>query len=349
MRLRLHLPRNPFNSPCPVLPWGRAFFVSKHLITVMGVIMLRCGILGLLILCASVCEARTLIVAADSSGDFLHIAAAADSAQAGDTVLVRDGEYWGPGSNPESITVDSGVVVLAEHPGAARIMTDGIVLRGTAMLMGFEIQAYAIHSIYMLRIEGGPATLSNCRFVSNYPNSIGSLLTIAANGQPPRIRACDFEHDSLLAMVENTDSTTIWMPGNYFGTADTARIHLKIYDGVSTPGRGFVYISPVLESFEWLSVNEPATAFIPTSLAVQVWPNPFNSTATIGFALPRTAYASLRVYDLLGREVVVLVDGVMAAGEQRVAWQAAGASSGMYYVRLQAGEQTRVTKVMLLR
>ncbi len=68
------------------------------------------------------------------------------------------------------------------------------------------------------------------------------------------------------------------------------------------------------------------------------FPNPLAAQATIGFALPTPQRVTLKVYDGLGREVVVLVDGVRPAGEQSVMFDASDLPSGVYLVRLDTGE-----------
>ncbi len=90
-------------------------------------------------------------------------------------------------------------------------------------------------------------------------------------------------------------------------------------------------------------------ALLPQSLTVSAYPNPFNSTTEIRYALPRFSHVSLKVFDVAGREVAAPVDRVVAAGEQRVQWNAEGVASGVYFVRLDAGEQTITRKVLLVR
>ena len=81
---------------------------------------------------------------------------------------------------------------------------------------------------------------------------------------------------------------------------------------------------------------------IPTEFALQQnYPNPFNPTTTIRFALPMQSTVTLRIYDVVGREVVKLVEGVQPAGYHEVNWNSSNASgvtlaSGVYFYRLEA-------------
>jgi hypothetical protein len=81
----------------------------------------------------------------------------------------------------------------------------------------------------------------------------------------------------------------------------------------------------------------------------QAYPNPFNPTTTIQYDLPRASDVRIIVYDLLGREVVRLVDGHMRAGYHRVNWHASDLTSGMYFYSLQAGAWQDVKKAILLK
>jgi flagellar hook assembly protein FlgD/DNA/RNA endonuclease YhcR with UshA esterase domain len=68
----------------------------------------------------------------------------------------------------------------------------------------------------------------------------------------------------------------------------------------------------------------------------QNYPNPFNPTTTIRFALPVEARITLRIYDLLGREIATLADGVREAGTFEAQWDGHGVASGMYIYRFEA-------------
>jgi hypothetical protein len=68
----------------------------------------------------------------------------------------------------------------------------------------------------------------------------------------------------------------------------------------------------------------------------QNYPNPFNPETVVRYQLPVTSQVELRVYDLTGREVALLADGVQAAGTYRAQFNASALSSGTYLYRLEA-------------
>jgi hypothetical protein len=86
----------------------------------------------------------------------------------------------------------------------------------------------------------------------------------------------------------------------------------------------------------------------------QVWPNPFNPSTVASFELRVPSRVNLKVYDTAGRLVATLADGWRGAGSHEVTFDPAGASgsrlaSGLYFVRMQAGEYSAVRKMMLLK
>ena len=75
----------------------------------------------------------------------------------------------------------------------------------------------------------------------------------------------------------------------------------------------------------------------------QNYPNPFNPKTTIRFVLPQSEYVTLKIYNVLGKEVDKLIDDFRPAGEFKVEWDVSNVASGLYFYTLKAGnfEQTR--------
>jgi hypothetical protein len=81
----------------------------------------------------------------------------------------------------------------------------------------------------------------------------------------------------------------------------------------------------------------------------QNYPNPFNPSTTINYVLPKLSNVTLKVFDVLGREVATLVNALEEPGFKSVTFDASRLSSGTYYYHLQAGNQTETKKLLLLR
>jgi hypothetical protein len=81
----------------------------------------------------------------------------------------------------------------------------------------------------------------------------------------------------------------------------------------------------------------------------EAYPNPFNPTTELRFDLSQAGRTTLKVYDMLGREVATLVNGQRAAGTYTVSFDAAQLPSGIYFARLTSGANTQVRKLMLIK
>jgi len=81
----------------------------------------------------------------------------------------------------------------------------------------------------------------------------------------------------------------------------------------------------------------------------QNYPNPFNPSTTIKYELPKSSLVTLTVYDLLGREVSVLVNERRDAGVHEVKFEGSSLASGVYFYRLQAGDFVQSRKLMILK
>jgi hypothetical protein len=100
-----------------------------------------------------------------------------------------------------------------------------------------------------------------------------------------------------------------------------------------------------LTSVEQQTIAQEATSYT----LRQNYPNPFNPSTTISFAIPANSFVSLKVYDILGREVTTLVSEQLSAGNHSRQWNAMDMPSGVYFYRLQAGSFTETKKLILLK
>ena len=81
----------------------------------------------------------------------------------------------------------------------------------------------------------------------------------------------------------------------------------------------------------------------------QNYPNPFNPVTKINFALPKLGFATLKVYDVLGREVSILVNEMKQAGSYSVDFDASQLSSGVYFYRLESGAFSDIKRMILIK
>lgn len=89
---------------------------------------------------------------------------------------------------------------------------------------------------------------------------------------------------------------------------------------------------------------------LPTEFALeQNYPNPFNPTTTINFALKESSPVTLIIYNMLGEEVMTLIDDQLEAGTHRVSVSASDLNSGIYFYKLRAGSFTAVRKMIVMK
>ncbi len=119
------------------------------------------------------------------------------------------------------------------------------------------------------------------------------------------------------------------------------RINLGCYGNTIYASKSF----PIINSVKVL-----ADAEIPKLHQLyQNFPNPFNPSTAISFSLPTQSFVSLKVFDLIGREVATLVSEELPVGTYTRQWNAESLPSGVYLYRLQAGSFTETKKLILLR
>ena len=104
-----------------------------------------------------------------------------------------------------------------------------------------------------------------------------------------------------------------------------------------------------ITAVETTAVETPV-AQLPASVSLaQNYPNPFNPETVISFTLPRAMVASVKIYNVLGREIATLASGPQSLGTHSVGWNAAAQPAGIYFYRLEAGTQTLTQKMLLVK
>ncbi|MFZ1280774.1 MAG: T9SS type A sorting domain-containing protein [Ignavibacteriaceae bacterium] len=103
-------------------------------------------------------------------------------------------------------------------------------------------------------------------------------------------------------------------------------------------------------------MNDPATGVdnedfdIPQTFSLlQNYPNPFNPSTNISYNIPNGSLVTLKVYDILGKEIVTLVNESKQAGSYNVQFDASNLSSGVYFYSIQAGDFFESRKMILMK
>lgn len=123
------------------------------------------------------------------------------------------------------------------------------------------------------------------------------------------------------------------------------------YYGITVGGGGKVLrtISGGGDSTDVVGIQSISTT-IPDKINLhQNYPNPFNPSTTITFDIPKNTYVTLKVYDMLGKEIAVLVNQNLTAGRYDYIWEAKGLSSGVYLYRLESAGQVFTKKMFLMK
>jgi aminopeptidase N len=106
----------------------------------------------------------------------------------------------------------------------------------------------------------------------------------------------------------------------------------------------------ILKTAQVVTVNEEPSSGQPLRFALeQNYPNPFNPTTNIKFQISSTSFVSLKVFDVLGREVATLVNEEMKPGLHEKAFDGIGSAGGVYFYKLNAGGYESIKKLLLVR
>ncbi len=123
---------------------------------------------------------------------------------------------------------------------------------------------------------------------------------------------------------------------NFFGATATDEMYMDDYSYM--PGAN------------WITGITQNGNTVPVEYALsQNYPNPFNPTTKINFALPKSGLVTMKVYDILGKEVATLVNEVKNAGSYSVDFNASNLTSGMYFYKVSVNGFSDVKKMLLLK
>jgi photosystem II stability/assembly factor-like uncharacterized protein len=157
-------------------------------------------------------------------------------------------------------------------------------------------------------------------------------------------------------MYKTTNMGDSWFPTRCINASNSYGIYfVNDLTGWAVGGSGQI-IKTTTGGGELIGI-EPVTSEIPkTFLLYQNYPNPFNPVTKIKFNIPANYFnkglqplVQVRIYDILGREVAVLVNEQLTAGKYEVTWDASNFSSGVYFYMLTAGEYSVSKKMLMIK
>lgn len=152
-------------------------------------------------------------------------------------------------------------------------------------------------------------------------------------------------NDAIIVETNNADSLDYLFRDANGSLTSEYRLESVGLDGSST------FLGPITVS----SVTDVETNPLPNNFALHhSYPNPFNPTTTIRFDLPRSSHVSIQIYDVQGRLVKDLINDMKPAGAHAIVWdatnnQAMPVSSGLYYIKMRAGDYQNVKRLMFLK
>src|SRR5690606_38808096 len=126
----------------------------------------------------------------------------------------------------------------------------------------------------------------------------------------------------------------IWIPG---GSLTGAAVETKL---ITLTDTAHITVTGITDP----TVNTPDKFTLH-----QNYPNPFNPSTQIRYEIPVSGLVTLKIYDMVGREVATLVNDIKTPGSYIVAFNASAMASGTYFYKIQAGEFTQVKKMVLLK
>jgi subtilisin-like proprotein convertase family protein len=164
-------------------------------------------------------------------------------------------------------------------------------------------------------------------------------------------------YDAATTNLSSTEFLPPWsnsiQPSQAFGNFGNSHARgdwtIKVADQVTGTLHTFLGWGIRLNGATTVGVQQLSTEIPAKYDLSQNYPNPFNPTTNIKFALPKSGFVTLKVYDIVGKEVATLVNEQLTAGTYEHNFNASAFSSGVYFYKISAGDFTEIKKMMLVK
>ena len=156
--------------------------------------------------------------------------------------------------------------------------------------------------------------------------------------------------------VLDADAAATAFAGNYTSTAYydkfwelSKNFTIELYKKASYKITCVIYTAWINAGGSATEISENNSNLLSDFTLSQNYPNPFNPSTVIGYQLLVNSYVSLKVYNIIGKEVTTIVNKEQSAGKYIVEYNASEIPSGVYFYRLQAGDFVETKKMILLK
>jgi photosystem II stability/assembly factor-like uncharacterized protein len=149
--------------------------------------------------------------------------------------------------------------------------------------------------------------------------------------------------------IKSTDGGNTWQ--NIMDSVFAAHTYITAMNSIVLDKSGFIWIAQgkgIITNSPVTGITKDATEPLSFKLE-QNYPNPFNPSTTIGFTINKRGLVTLKLFDILGREVRLIYKGDMTAGSHKLNFNAANLASGIYFYSLQVNDQFTCRKMTLLK
>ncbi len=158
-------------------------------------------------------------------------------------------------------------------------------------------------------------------------------------------------YDSSVGMANLSIDGVLACSANFtaiHGSSTYDRVFMSTDLGTGKTYKGYLKDLKFYSTFEIPTSVSSRNLQEPESMTLlQNYPNPFNPCTTIRFRIDRSSFVSLDVYDILGQKIASLMSRELTAGEHEVQSSAEGFSSGVYFCRMQTGNNIQIRKLIL--